>query len=58
MGCQLIQKNTVTDVTQGFTEVQVDYIYSLSFIHYMVHLVTGGDWVSQAGSIFHKTMMP
>lgn len=49
LGCQ---ESTVGDSVEGFAEVQVDYIISLSLIHQADHLIIE-DQFGQAGPAFH-----
>ena len=45
------------DSVEGFAEVEVDYIRSLSHIHFVGHLVTEGDEAGQAGPALHEPML-
>jgi len=48
----------VGDGIKGFTQVQVDYIHSLSLIHQVGHLGIEGDEVAQAaGPAFCEPML-
>ena len=42
---------------KSFTEVKVDHIHSLSFIHLACHSIIEGDQVCQAGPAFHKPVL-
>ena len=45
------------DSIEGFAEVYVDYINSLSLFHQVGHLIIEGDQVGQAGPVFHEHVM-
>ncbi|KAJ7399962.1 hypothetical protein BTVI_109728 [Pitangus sulphuratus] len=57
MSSQLVQENAVRDSIEGFTEVQVDSIHSLSFIYEVGHLVIKRNQVGQAGPAFPKPLL-
>ena len=42
---------------KGLTTVQVDDIHSLTFIHWVGHLVIAGDQDGQVGPAFHEPML-
>lgn len=51
------QMNAMGDSIKSSTNIQVDNIYSLSFIHHAGYLIINGDEVGQAGPVCHTPML-
>jgi len=57
VGSQLLHKNVVGDSVKGFTEVWVDHIESLTFIHWAGRFVLEQSQVCQTESTIHEPML-